>query len=383
MALPEQLDGPDTIALRDILAKLFAKEEFDDFLLGQFNVNREREIGGASLSVVIRNSIEYFNNRSEIPALLENARIVRPKASALLAFIEQHNGNPMLPQNTPAGSNLERTIRETNSMLDVRVWVERLATLQNQVCRVEVPVDGEYEFGTGFLVGPDVIITNYHVVEPLIESADGPVGATVSFDYALLEDGKTIHSGTPYDLADNWLLASSPYSELDGEEEPASDPGPEELDFALLRLAEPAGSDKIGGSRNRMETFQERGWVKVPTSPYQFKPHTPLYILQHPTGKELKLALESDAIIKTNGKETRVRYATNTEPGSSGSPCFDANWNLVALHHSGDPNYHELHHPAYNQGIPFQKICELLHKLVQKHPGYNQNFTFDKLVDLL
>jgi V8-like Glu-specific endopeptidase len=33
--------------------------------------------------------------------------------------------------------------------------------------------------------------------------------------------------------------------------------------------------------------------------------------------------------------EGRVQYLTDTLPGSSGSPVFDADWNVVALHHSG------------------------------------------------
>ena len=61
-----------------------------------------------------------------------------------------------------------------------------------------------------------------------------------------------------------------------------------------------------------------------------------------------------------NAGKTRVRYATNTEAGSSGSPVFDLDWNLVALHHLGDPAYD--HPPAYNQGVPIDKIRERLTK---------------------
>jgi V8-like Glu-specific endopeptidase len=61
---------------------------------------------------------------------------------------------------------------------------------------------------------------------------------------------------------------------------------------------------------------------------------------------------------------TRVRYRTNTEGGSSGSPCFDADWNLIALHHLGDPNFST---PTYNQGIPFTAIVDLLEKREKKH----------------
>ena len=74
----------------------------------------------------------------------------------------------------------------------------------------------------------------------------------------------------------------------------------------------------------------------------------------------MKLALDTQAIIGVNGNATRVRYRTNTEPGSSGSPCFDANWNLVALHHAGDPNFTPGYNPQYNQGIPIATIAKLL-----------------------
>jgi hypothetical protein len=51
-----------------------------------------------------------------------------------------------------------------------------------------------------------------------------------------------------------------------------------------------------------------------------------------------------------------VRYRTNTEGGSSGSPVFDQNWQLVALHHAGDPSWVA----KYNEGIPISLILAQL-----------------------
>jgi len=59
-------------------------------------------------------------------------------------------------------------------------------------------------------------------------------------------------------------------------------------------------------------------------------------------------------MIGTNTSATRVRHRTNTQAGSSGSPCFDRNWNLIALHHYGDAKYG--HAPLFNQGIPIAAI---------------------------
>ena len=49
-----------------------------------------------------------------------------------------------------------------------------------------------------------------------------------------------------------------------------------------------------------------------------------------------------------------MRYRTNTEHGSSGSPCFDGDWALTALHHSGDPDFSRS--ADYNEGIPIEAI---------------------------
>jgi hypothetical protein len=58
-----------------------------------------------------------------------------------------------------------------------------------------------------------------------------------------------------------------------------------------------------------------------------------------------------------NKSGTRVRYRTNTVRGSSGSPCFTPVFDVVALHHTGDPNFAAGHAPGYNQGVPMHLIA--------------------------
>jgi hypothetical protein len=91
-----------------------------------------------------------------------------------------------------------------------------------------------------------------------------------------------------------------------------------------------------------------------------------LHIVQHPDTRPLELALDTEAVIGLYGNGSRVLYRTNTEPGSSGSPCCDANLNLVALHHVGDPKYGPLTKKGdWNQGGLFDAIVRRLrdHKL--------------------
>ena len=58
--------------------------------------------------------------------------------------------------------------------------------------------------------------------------------------------------------------------------------------------------------------------------------------------------------------EGRVQYLTDTLPGSSGSPVFDEQWNVVALHHSGgwlaEPNSASKTTYYRNEGISIDRV---------------------------
>ena len=73
--------------------------------------------------------------------------------------------------------------------------------------------------------------------------------------------------------------------------------------------------------------------------------------------------LDTKAVLKTPELGAlRIRYATNTEGGSSGSPVFTLEWGLAALHHYGDPVYA---HPKWNQGVPI----DLIRARIEQNPA--------------
>jgi hypothetical protein len=85
---------------------------------------------------------------------------------------------------------------------------------------------------------------------------------------------------------------------------------------------------------------------------YHFQSGEPLFIVQHPDGGPLKFAFDRVKV----SDDYRVSYLTNTGDGSSGAPCFNLIWDLVALHRG-------VVHPAIdpqapNMGIPFSRILE-------------------------
>jgi hypothetical protein len=254
---------------------------------------------------------------------------------------------------TPAGQ-LEKIVEPLKHFVNPDQWVTLLVQMQYRVGRVEIDT---VPVGTGFLVGPDTLLTNFHVLQKVISPVvKKPSNVVVRFDYKNLPN-LHVSPGLPVPLADDWLIDHSPFTPDEAAGQPdKSEPTDEQLDYALVRLKAAVGAERVDPNDPASRT---RGWIQVPDAAPPIHPGMTLVILQHPRTAPLKLGIDTRAVIKTNNNGTRVRYATNTEPGSSGSPCFDMDWGLVALHHYGDPGFA---HPKWNQGIPIFKIRELLTK---------------------
>ena len=106
------------------------------------------------------------------------AREDNPGNAQLLAFAEEVG----LASSTPS---LERVLREESAYFDLEDFRTRLGEIETRVCRIEVPTRQGSLFGTGFLAGPSVVMTNHHVLEPVIDN-DGTVDpdqVTFLFDY--------------------------------------------------------------------------------------------------------------------------------------------------------------------------------------------------------
>ena len=329
----------------------------------------ERVALGRSGDAIYHRLIEYAEAAGWTADLLIAARAERPEDPQLLTFAQQFGLAPTMGLVARSGESplglLERQIRESNHFLDVSAWCRRLSDIESRVCRVESTTTGA--LGTGFLIGPSAVITSYHVLEELVKGDILPSEIRFRFDYKVMENGTPLSEGVFHHLADDWLLDFSPYSQHDNQNAHTSgEPADDELDYVLIQLAGAPGNEQIKTGSYSASVQRKRGFISVP------KPHPPsrssgaLFILQHPHGRPLKLALDTDAVIGFNGRGNRVRYRTNTESGSSGSPCFDADWNLVALHQGANSSGSDLHH-EYNQGIPFSCITSLLASRGKSH----------------
>jgi Trypsin-like peptidase domain/Effector-associated domain 1 len=333
-SLEQMLRTRLTIDLDDIVADGPMKDMAFD-LLG----NAEREGWTTDL---IREAYQ-FNARNQ-----ELLRVYQKYGFA--PAVSAQEGGAAVPEVRSLVDGLEKTIKDRLPAFDFAVFREKMALVERQVCRVEL--DGNAA-GTGFLVGPDAVLTNYHVLESVLNGTTPATKVTCRFDYKVLADNSRVEGVVVALHAADWKLDFSPYSAAEQTRTP-DDPPPtaDELDYALVRLTRRLGDEPAapkGGAEG-----PRRGWLTIPGPAPVFVPKMPLMIAQHPDGKPLKLAVDTESVIGVNAGRTRVRYATNTEAGSSGSPVFDLDWNLVALHHLGDPAYD--HPAAYNQGVPINKV---------------------------
>ncbi|MFN2106920.1 MAG: trypsin-like peptidase domain-containing protein [Candidatus Promineifilaceae bacterium] len=281
--------------------------------------------------------------------LLAAAYERRPNRPRLKALAEERGLTLSGPRiDNPEASPFEALIHPQSEFINPELLVLRLAELQGQVCKLEIPWSG----ATGFLVGPDLVLTNYHAVQP-IESGQvnwQDVSCLFDFKEPLDHAGLTQKQPTRVRLSGpDWLVDCLPPRDkhIDAAQEQATD---EELDYALIRLEEKIGELPVGGDTADAEHGATmRGWMDTSSDPPMAVGNN-LFLLQHPDGQPMRLTV--GRVTGFNGGKTRVRYDANTLQGSSGSPCLNTSFQLAALHQARSPGA-----PAsWNQAVPIGKI---------------------------
>lgn len=83
-----------------------------------------------------------------------------------------------------------------------------------------------------------------------------------------------------------------------------------------------------------------------------------VYVIGHPEGRELSYSIDDNILLDYDDRF--IHYRAPTEPGSSGSPVFNRDWEVIGLHHAGRNDMRQLHgksgtYPA-NEGIWIEAI---------------------------
>ena len=242
---------------------------------------------------------------------------------------------------------LQGIVRGASNWASYDDFLGGLAAIGPRICRIEAASDGDAVYGTGFLVGDDLVLTNSHVRDALLKEGQA---AACRFDYRQLAGSQAVRAGLVVEAANEAWVAWSPYAQSDVLEG-GTLPTAAELDYALLRIADPVGRFEPG---HEAETQPQsaRGHFVLKPDAGALALGADVIVVQHPGGRPLKIALgQAKAVLS----EWRCAHDAPTEGGTSGSPCFDLKLQLRALHHGTDPK--DPRRPRFNQAVPIGAVA--------------------------
>jgi trypsin-like peptidase/effector-associated domain 1 (EAD1)-containing protein len=326
-----QLPPAEMNVLRDALLNAFPREEdLQELLRFKLGLYLNHIVASSTYAHKVYELIDWLNSRGRIHELITYAYEANLGNPQLARFHEKvlPRLNDGLKATVPVVltdediAPLLAGVTETDLEVlifgrqgDTRLpytFVEQALVTARSIARLLVPriFNGKMSkggaYGTGWLIGQGVVITNRHVIEardPRKEKRastedfeEQARNVTVRFDYW----DET--AGSFLECSKATLLASN-----------------EELDYALLKIVE---TDKVADRRP----------LTITTSETPLYRGTRLNIVQHPEGGPLKYAMRNNFYVSEGRTPSVIRYQTDTEPGASGSPvCTDA-WEVVALH---------------------------------------------------
>ncbi|MFJ9900493.1 trypsin-like peptidase domain-containing protein [Streptomyces sp. NPDC091280] len=330
-SLPFDWSQPAARELRDFLADTYYREEPVIPIAQQAGI-RLADIGwGRPMSLVWHELLEKARNQDRLHALLGHIESSADTAVGL-RLQELVQAAPVLEaprapapdtwKHFTAPDAKERQIFKTYSLLDV-AFLRRGVELAPAVARllVTMPTGRQYH-GTAFRIDADTLLTNHHVL--FDDAAAGLPASSVEAWFGYERD----HSGR--DLAHTVVACV-----------PDTIRGDRQYDWAIIKVAEamPDEAPAIGLSDAAPVAVGDR-----------------VYIIQHPRGGVKKIGVHHNTVRHVN--DDVVQYWTDTEAGSSGSPVFDEQWRLVALHHrwveEGVGDAREFR----NQGVRIQRVAD-------------------------
>ncbi len=211
----------------------------------------------------------------------------------------------------PLDFAFERAIGKNDSLYSN--FIELIADAKRKVGRIVIKSGNKNKgFATGFMVSENLLLTNWHV----FNTTDDVEDSIVQFFHELDWQGNP-QTAITFKFKPELFFHSN-----------------QTLDYCLLAL----------------ETLDIKGEYPLHNIGYLYLDPTlgklgnegeeALNIIHHPNGDYKQLSIRENRFTKI--LSTSIWYESDTAPGSSGSPVFNDQWQVVALHHMGIAKKNEL-----------------------------------------
>ena len=288
------------------LAALYYREEeiYDIIIKAGFRNELPFIRWSSKATIVWTNIVEHLIQKNKlkqlIQAVLDNGHQENEYLIAVLNNEETDFNSPY------SRSKLDKPVSATNKQLEKLTqgistllpisFLEKGIVKSKAVVRI---VTGR-SLGTGFIIQNKYLLTNNHV----IGDTDAAITAKIQLNYEESIEGNMR----------NYITRRLDPLSVNGFETS------KENDWTIVKLKDYTALDE-----------QEYGFINL--EQLKISDNEFVNIIQHPSGEAKKIALYHNLVISLD--QERIQYLTDTLPGSSGSPVFNSDWQVVALHHAG------------------------------------------------
>jgi endonuclease G, mitochondrial len=241
-------------------------------------------------------------------AIIKSADPIIPSGNIVSPSENLVNRKEMLKSigQEPADFAFERAIGENDAVYSN--FVELIEFAKQKVGRVVIKNSGKtIGYATGFMVAENLLLTNWHVFQNKEMVSDSQVQFFYEYD----------RKGNPLQAVSFSLDASLFFHSS------------KELDYCFVAVS-PMDSSGAKSLSSIGYIFLNPALGKLGNENEES-----LNIIHHPDGDFKQLSIRKNLFIKI--MPTTIWYQTDTAPGSSGSPVFNDQWQVVALHHMGVP----------------------------------------------
>lgn len=286
--------------------QLIQEDELESALSYLFQLDEKLDIGIEN-DLVLQQARFKSNEKDQMRGLVASEQYQRTKAQIRYNLITIADGIPrklelkamisgpqnrgMLVQDEDA---FQKVLGDRSHLVRIS-WLEKGIQAARSVGRIVLP-DGST--GTGFLVDGGYLFTNHHVIPDAATAAQAYVEFNFELDAAQRPKPRYQYRFDTEDFQTDEVYDFTRLRVLENDQMPLSE-------WGALELA-PDATPVVGD---------------------------PVNIIQHPKGQDKQIALTANKVISVWGP--RLFYTADTEPGSSGSPVFNQEWRVVAIHHAG------------------------------------------------